>query len=127
MSSTQRKKVLICDDNAHLAMIIKHLLTKRGFSVTTAEDGNEGLSLVRSTQPDLLLLDLHMAERDGISVLEALKAAANRPYTIVVSAQQGREKREQATTLGANEIWKKPFNASELLSRIEALVEQGVI
>lgn len=123
-----QKTVVVCDDNATLLMLMKQLLTKQGFNVLTAGDGVEGLDLVRSLQPDLLLLDLHMPEKDGFAVLEEMKSlTGKRPYTLVVSALEGKEKRAQAAALGAHEVWSKPFNAAELMSRVEALVAEGLI
>ena len=122
-----KRTVVICDDNATLLVLMKHLLTKGGLSVLTAADGSEGMDLIKSTNPDLLLLDLHMPGTDGTAVLEQLgKHAGKKPYVVVITAHVG-EKRDQAVALGAHEVWSKPFNAADLLSRIEALVKQGVI
>lgn len=119
---------MICDDNATFVTLMKQLFVKQGFDVRTADDGDEGLSLVRTHRPDVLLLDLQMPSIDGISVLEGIKGLdGKRPYTVVISAHEGSEKREQATSLGAQEVWRKPFNASELLGRIANLIEKGVI
>jgi DNA-binding response OmpR family regulator len=121
------KTAVICDDHATLVMLIKHLLTKQGFKVLTAGDGGEGLELVRSNGPELLLLDLNMPSTDGLEVLKGLKTVAKKPYTIVVSGHEGQEKRDEASSLGAHEVWRKPFNAAELMARIDALVQQGLI
>ena len=120
----RKKMIVICDDNAALASLMQHLLRKQGFSVQIAGDGGEGLELIRSTAPDLLLLDLAMPGIDGLAMLEKLQAfESKRPYTIVISNQEGKQK--QAVALGSHEVWKKPFNAAELIARIEALVAQG--
>lgn len=119
--------IFICDDNAALVALMQHLLRKRGFSVMTAGDGTEGLQLLRTTVPDLLLLDLAMPGVDGLAVLEGLRdLSAKPPYTIVVSGQEG-DMRDRATALGANEVWKKPFNAADLIGRIDGLIAQGAI
>ena len=123
-----KKMIVICDDNAALASLMQHLLRKQGFSVHTAGDGDAGLELVRSSAPDLLLLDLAMPGTDGLVMLEKLQELkSKRPYTIVISGQEGKEKRERAAALGSHEVWKKPFNAAELIARIEALIAQGKI
>ena len=123
-----RRAIVVCDDNAALAALMQHLLRKQGFSVATAGDGAEGLDLVRSIAPDLLLLDLAMPGVDGLSVLEALKdLEGKRPYTIVITGQETREARERASALGSREVWKKPFNAAVLISRIETLIAEGAI
>ena len=123
-----RKMIVICEDNAALAALMQHLLRKKGFKVLTAGDGSEGLELIRSSAPDLLLLDLAMPRTDGLAVLEELRAfEGKRPYTIIISGQEGKETRERASALGAGEIWKKPFKAAELIGRIEALIAQGTL
>lgn len=123
-----KRMIVICDDNAALAALMQHLLRKKGFSVMTAGDGGEGLELVRATSPDLLLLDLAMPGTDGLAVLDAMRTLeSKRPYTIVISGQEGKDSREKATELGAQEVWRKPFNAADLIGRIGALIEQGAI
>ncbi len=123
-----KKMIVICDDNAALATLMQHLLQKKGFSVQTAGDGSEGLSLVRATSPDILLLDLAMPGTDGLAVLEAMRGlTGKRPYTIVITGQRGAESRERATSLGSDEVWEKPFNTAALIGRIEGLIAQGKI
>ena len=123
-----KKMIVICDDNAALVGLMQHLLRKQGFSVMTAGDGTEGLELLRSAPPDLLLLDLAMPGIDGLALLTELRTLATKmPYTIVVSGQEGKDVRERAIALGAKEVWKKPFNAADLIGRIEGLIAQGVI
>lgn len=131
MAETQtgrKRMIVVCDDNAALAALMQHLLRKHGFSVLTAGDGSEGLDLVRATAPDLLLLDLAMPGTDGMAVLDAMrKLEGKRPYTIVISGQEGKDAHARATGLGAKEVWKKPFNAADLIARIGALIEEGAI
>ncbi|MBI3289120.1 MAG: response regulator transcription factor [Elusimicrobia bacterium] len=123
-----KKTVVVCDDNSALTGLMQHLLRKQGFSVLTAENGSEALEQIRSSRPHLLLLDLAMPGTDGLAVLEALKTGPSpRPYTIVVSAQEGQYGRERALALGSDEVWRKPFNAAELLGRIESLIAKGTI
>ena len=125
--TSKKKTVLVCDDHATLLIMLKHLLSSKGFDVLTAGDGVEGLDLVKNEGPDLLLLDLQMPFSDGLSVLEGLKDAGKKPYTIVISGYEGEGKRKKASDLGAQEVWKKPFNVTELLSRIQTLKDQGII
>jgi two-component system alkaline phosphatase synthesis response regulator PhoP len=122
----QSKIVLLCDDDQTLVGIMNHLLKRKGFAVATAADGEEALEVIRDQKPHLLLLDLAMPRRDGLGVLRALQEESGRPpYVIVLSGQENREIRQQATELGAREVWKKPFNAATLLGRIETLLAQG--
>lgn len=123
-----KRMIVICDDNAALAALMQHLLRKKGFSVMTAGDGGEGLELVRATSPDLLLLDLAMPGIDGLAVLERMRGLeGKRPYTIVISGQEGKDTYAKATGLGAKEVWRKPFNAADLIGRIGTLIQEGTI
>jgi DNA-binding response OmpR family regulator len=126
----KEKTIVVCDDNASLVSLIKHLLAKKGFTVFSAIDGEEGLGLVRAQKADVLLLDFHF-EKSGTSGLDVLAGLEDlgdeRPYTIMISGHEGRDLREKAAKLGADEVWKKPFNASELLSRLDALVREEKI
>ncbi len=124
----EKKTIVVCEDNAALSAIMQHLLRKKGFKVMAAGDGGEGLELVRVMAPDLLLLDLNMPGIDGLAVLETLKSLpGKRPYTIVVSGQEGKDASARAIGLGAREVWEKPFNAAELIARIEKLIAEGAI
>lgn len=128
-NAERREKIaVVCEDNAGLAVLIQHLLRKRGFNVRTAANGREGLELIRSASPDLLLLDLAMPETGGLAMLEQMNGfSGKRPYTIVVSGQASQNERDKALALGAQETWRKPFNAAELIGRIDSLVSQGKI
>ena len=119
---SSKKTALVCDDNATFAQIMQHLLTKQGFAVMTAHDGREGLQLLESAKPQLLLLDLHMEQGDGLSVLKALQGfKEKRPYTILVTGYEGKELSAQATELGANEVWR--HHRSSRSSRVRHAAE----
>lgn len=127
-AAASKKMIVICDDNASLAVLMKHLLQKKGFSVMTAGDGGEGLALMRKAAPDILLLDLAMPGVDGLAVLEKMRELeGKRPYTIVISGQKGREGKERAKALASDEVWDKPFNTADLIGRLEGLISRGEI
>jgi len=122
------KTAVVCDDDRTFASIIQFVLTKKGFSVQTAENGAAAVPLISSAMPGLVFLDLEMPEKDGFAVLEELKdMQSSRPYVIVLSSHEAKQIHDRAYALGANEVWVKPFNASELLKRLEGLIEQGKI
>ncbi len=125
---SSKKTVAVCDDNTPLVQMMRHFLDKKGYEVLTAGDGAEGLALVHANPVDVLLLDLEMPQMDGLTVLQKLKdAAGKRPYTIVISAQETASIRDRAASLGADEVWRKPFTVASLLSRLGDLIEQGTI
>jgi DNA-binding response OmpR family regulator len=121
-----KKTIIICDDNDPLVMIMSQFLRKNGYTVMTASDGREGLDLARSSRPDLLLLDLEMPGLDGMGVLKALsEMEGKKPYTVVITAQEGAQRKQAALALGAGEYWTKPFNAGLLLKRLQSLAAEG--
>ncbi len=123
-----KKKAVVCDHDATFARILKHLLAKQGFEVSTAHNSDGGLALLRSAKPSLLILDMELATKDGLAVLRGMRdASAAKPYTIVLTAHEGKEKHAQATALGAHEVWTKPFSAAEFLKKLESLARQGKV
>lgn len=122
------KTAVLCDDDRTLVHIMQFVLAKKGFSVRTAENGVVAMSLLAAEKPGLLFLDLEMPEKDGFTVLKELQdAGPHKIYVIVLSSHERKETHDRATSLGANEVWVKPFNAGELLKRIEGLIEQGKV
>jgi CheY-like chemotaxis protein len=118
----EQKSLIVCDDNPTHLLLMKQIFTKRGFRVWSACGGESGLTLLRAVRPDFLLLDLEMPDVDGIAVLEGLKSLGDeRPYTLVLSAFDAEERANKAKALGADEVWSKPFNAHELISRLLSL------
>ena len=122
------RKAVVCDDDATMARIVKHVLTKQGFDVAMASDGAAGLELIRREKPNLLVLDLEMPVKGGLAVLEELRAApADGLFVIVLSVHEGREMKDRARELGAREIMVKPFAPSDFAGLIEGLVKEGRI
>ncbi len=122
------KKAVICDDDVTLTRIVQFVLVKQGFTVFTAANGNEGLALIQSEKPSFLILDLEMPEKDGLAVLEELqKQRDDKPYTIVLSVHESKEKHEQVIALGAQEVFIKPFNTAELVKKVESLIREGKV
>jgi DNA-binding response OmpR family regulator len=122
------KKVVLCDDDKTTTLILKHLLTKIGCSVSMAANGAEGLALLSSSKPDLLILDLDMPVKNGMAVLEELqKKGGPVPYIIVLSAHESPDDHKKVLSLGAREAVVKPFKPADLVSKVENLVKEGKI
>lgn len=100
--------ILLVEDSKFLKITAERLLTKAGFTVITAEDGEEGLRMAREAHPDLVLLDMLLPKLGGQQVLQALKAdpiTANTPVIILSSlSQQNEEKLKKA---GADAYFQK--------------------
>lgn len=123
------KNIVVCDDDATLTFILQHLLGKKSeFKVAVAGNGEDGWLLIRELRPVLLILDLDMPVKDGFAVLRDLKGLpAPRPYTIVLSANESRDVREEVKSLGADEVMSKPFKPADFLAKVEGLAAEGKI
>jgi two-component system KDP operon response regulator KdpE len=119
--STDGKKqcVLVVDDQPKVLRFVEIDLKVRGFEVITTTSGSEALELVRSGEPDIMLLDIIMPGMNGFDVLEKLRDFTQLPV-IAFSASPGNY--HDAMRLGANDFVAKPFQPDEMASKIESLL-----
>ena len=122
-----KKKAVVCEQDATLTRILKHLLGKQGFEMSAADNGNRGLALIRSAKPSLVVMDLELSGKDGAAVLRELRGGAGaKPYVTALTAHESKEKHAGGAA-GAREVWTTPLRAEKLLERLEALAQQGKI
>jgi two-component system, cell cycle response regulator len=112
--------VLVADDDPFNLRLLQELCEAAGYRVLTAEDGNTVLSVVARERPDLVLLDLHMPDRDGFEVLETLKGDPELGAipVVIVTALGDAESRARGIELGAEDYVTKPFRVFEIQQRI---------
>lgn len=121
--------ILVVDDDPDIVQILKLTLKSRGYDVSTAGDGEEGLRMIRAARPDLLLLDLMMPRMSGLEVVRRLR---ENPETrdipiIVLSAigeKTGKPEEFWRLGLGTDDFISKPFDQTALLGRIECVLRQ---
>jgi putative two-component system response regulator len=116
--------ILVVDDVAANVQLLQKLLTRDGYTVVTASDGEEALAMVSSSQPDLVLMDVLMPKLGGYQVCERLKqnpATRLTPVVLVTSLHE-REHKIQAINAGADDFLTKPVDAHELRARVRSLV-----
>ncbi|GAA0515399.1 hypothetical protein GCM10008937_23950 [Deinococcus depolymerans] len=118
---TERRQVLIVDDNADLREYLQRLLDPH-HDVQVARDGLEALDLIRRRLPDLMITDVMMPRLDGLGLLTAVRASpATRDVPVIMlSARAGEEARVQGLQSGADDYLVKPFSARELLAKVNA-------
>ncbi|HEY6877308.1 MAG TPA: PAS domain S-box protein [Polyangiales bacterium] len=118
-------RVLVAEDNPFNSLLLQNLLSSRGHAVRMANDGAEALGYAKSGGFDLLLLDLHMPERDGFEVIEALRAhervAGGHLLTIALTARSRAEDRARCFAAGMDAFLAKPIQAAALWSTIERI------
>lgn len=117
-------KVLVIEDERKLAGFIRKGLEEHGFAVTVSHDGNEAHALVRTESFDLLVLDIMLPGRDGISLLKSLRDGKNTVPVILVTARSDTNERIQGLNLGADDYIAKPFFLDELLARVQAVLRR---
>ncbi|MEI7555408.1 response regulator transcription factor [Candidatus Chlorohelix sp.] len=116
--------ILVIDDETNIADLAKMYLTKEGFEVITAEDGDEGLQLFRSRNPTLIVLDLMLPGVDGWEITRQIRKDSNVPI-IMLTARSEDVDRIVGLELGADDYLTKPFNPRELVARVKAVLRRS--
>lgn len=114
-------KILIIEDDKHIALALSTRLRAAGFTIINAYDGLAGVSHAATDAPDLIILDLMMPAAGGVQVAEGLRAlgtTANVPI-IFMSASQDPELRSQAMALGPHAFIEKPYDPAVLLETVQ--------
>jgi len=111
--------ILVIDDEPDMLQLFERILTSAGYRVIPAADGNYGLTLVKGTRPDLILLDIMMPGPNGFMVLDSIRKYSDVPV-IMVTAKRETEALQKALDLGADDYVEKPFRPGELLARVKA-------
>jgi len=118
-------KVLVVDDEPQIRTLLKATLTRAGYSVVEAANGREALNAKSIDKPDLVLLDLGLPDRDGLSVIREIRGKGATPI-VVLSARDAEAVKVEALDLGADDYVQKPFGVDELLARLRAGLRHGV-
>src|SRR5690606_11184432 len=115
-----KKKILVIDDTELMVRLTTDILTKHGYEVVSANNGVDGIKMVATEKPDLVLLDVVMPGIDGFEVCKLLrKDESNTLIPIIMLTAQGNEEDKLAgLELGADDNITKPFNPRELVSRV---------
>lgn len=119
------KHILLAEDDFDYASILRQYLEISGFTVTWAKDGIEGLSLFDQAKPDICVFDVMMPRMDGFTLAE--KIIANNPETPIVflTAKGMKEDKIRGLKLGADDYVVKPFEADELILRINNIIKRS--
>jgi two-component system, OmpR family, KDP operon response regulator KdpE len=116
--------ILVIDDEVQIRKLLTITLQSNDYKVYEAANGKEGLTLVASHPPDLILLDLGLPDENGQDVLKHLREWYSNPI-IIVSVQSGEENIVAALDNGANDYLIKPFRTGELLARIRSALRKS--
>src|SRR5438045_1057752 len=114
------KTILVVDDEPKIVQLVRDYLEHAGFGVLSAADGQTALAIVRSSKPDLIVLDLGLPQMDGLDVTRALRKYSNVPI-IMLTARVDESDKLLGLELGADDYITKPFSPKELVARVRAV------
>ena len=117
------KEILIIDDDTDLSFIISEMLESYGYSVTTAENGEEAFDLLSKHTYHLILLDINLPDTTGLELCRELRKVSQIPV-IFASARTSESDRITGFDIGGDDYLPKPYSMKELLSRVNALIRR---
>jgi len=121
----KKRKILIVEDEALLAMLLEDRLVSEGFLVETAGDGLAGLQAAMDGPHDLVILDVMLPGMDGFGVCEQMRKRGNTTPVLMLTARGDVGDRVAGLKIGADDYLPKPFDVGELLARMEALMRRA--
>ena len=123
-----KKKVVCIEDEQEMIDLVKLILGRKGFELTGAMGGHEGLDTIRRVKPDLVLLDLMMPDMDGWEVYQQMKADPEMqhiPVIVVTAKAQSIDKVLGLHIAKVDDYVTKPFGPQELLQAVEKVLSDG--
>lgn len=127
VTTTAQPHILIVEDDADIAALMRRYLEKSGFAVDVRASGGDAMRLIADRPPDLLVLDVMLPEMSGLDICRAVRAnerTASIPI-IMVTARAEESERIGGLDIGADDYLAKPFSPRELLARIRALLRRA--
>ncbi|MGE0077426.1 MAG: response regulator [Bacteroidales bacterium] len=116
-----KKKIVIVEDSYIIQLLIQTILVDYGYDLKFFYNGKDVLPTLKNDPPDLLILDIMMPVMDGFTLLEQIKTGNNYPI-LIVTARTDYTSIEKAMELGASDYLIKPFNAIDLINKVERLL-----
>ncbi|MEA1933935.1 MAG: response regulator transcription factor [Thermodesulfobacteriota bacterium] len=122
MKNSFRKRILVIEDDKHIAEGLKLNLSLQGYDVQIATDGVSGINKWKEMRPDLIVLDIMLPGVDGISILQSIRLEDEKLPILILSAKTAVQDKVLGLTHGADDYLEKPFNLEEFLLRAERLL-----
>jgi len=119
-----KKKVLVVDDEPQINLVLRSGLTKHGYDVRVAAEGESALELFNAWQPDLVVTDLSMPNMSGLELCRRLRDISSVPI-IVLSVKEDESVKIESLDAGADDYVTKPFSIGELLARVRAALRRS--
>ncbi len=118
------KSILLVDDEPNIVLSLEFLMKRAGYEVRVASDGDAAMDSIKNNPPDLILLDINMAKRDGFEVCQLIRTnPAWRDIRVIMLTAKGRDvEREKGLAMGADDYITKPFSTQEVVDKVRAMV-----
>ncbi len=122
MEAAEKKRILVIEDEVHIADGIRLNLTLQGYEVKVAPDGIDGLEKWRSWHPDLIILDIMLPMIDGFSILKTIRQDDEKIPVLILSARGDTKDKVKGLRYGVDDYLAKPFDLEEFLLRVQRLI-----
>ena len=119
-----KKKILVVDDEPYILRSLTFVLSRAGYDVCSATNGEEAVAAVRDSKPDLMFLDVMMPKMNGYEVCREIKSdpTLSDIHVIMLTAKGQEADREKGLSLGADEVITKPFSPAQVVARVKELM-----
>lgn len=121
----RKDKILLVEDDSTLSFIVQDALTREGFDVVCASNGEFGLKLFKEADPDIIVADVMMPKMDGFEMVRLIRLTAPSVPVVFLTARTALDDVVKGFELGANDYIRKPFQILELVVRIKALLKRN--
>jgi len=123
-----RIRVVVIDDEADILQLIRMKLSKEGFNVSTASNGDEGIEKVLREKPDVIIVDILMPGKDGYELVSEVKAKLREESPVIIMLTSKTEDADmvKGLSMGADDYITKPFSPRELIERINVALIKGI-
>lgn len=125
MTNRHRPRLLIVEDERHIAEGLKLNLTLQGYAAEIAKDGADALRHWREQRPDLIILDIMLPVIDGLSVLQHIRLEDDRIPILILTAKSAHNDKIKGLSYGGDDYLTKPFHLDELLLRVDRLLKRS--
>jgi DNA-binding response OmpR family regulator len=118
------RRVLVVDDESNLRHTLGYALRQEGYEVLTAENGEDGLEMFRTTKPELVILDVMLPRLDGFEVCRRIRRESEVPI-LMLTARDTELDKVVGLEIGADDYLAKPFSMRELIARVRAMLRRS--
>jgi len=125
VKQSKKKRILIIEDETHIAEGIKINLVRKGYDVSVAASGVVGLEKWKDWSPHLIVLDIMLPGIDGLSLLQSIRLEDQQLPVLILSAKSDADDRVKGLSSGGDDYMTKPFNLEEFLLRVDRMLERA--